>query len=189
MPNPEVMKGVWNGIWRLKVPPRIRSLIWLAGSESLPTKVNLVKRKLLTETLCPHCKLEPKDTVHALWSYPAEVCQVQFATLRAATASCNTFLDIIQLAQQDQSCFDLIAMIVSLIWMRRNKARVGEDTYPLAKINSMAGESLQEFQKVCPIHTKIPRTARSVRWRPPPNGSVKVNFDGALFPKENVADL
>jgi len=68
--NPDMMKGVWKGIWKLKVPPHIRSLIWGARSESLPTKVNLVKRKLLTDTLSSQCKLELEDTVHALWPYP-----------------------------------------------------------------------------------------------------------------------
>lgn len=53
--NPDMMKGVWKGIWKLKVPQRIRALIWRAGSESFPTKVNLVKRKLLTDILCPQC--------------------------------------------------------------------------------------------------------------------------------------
>ena len=80
-------------------------------------------------------------------------------------------------------------MMVSLIWMWWNKARVGEESYSLSKINSMVGDSLQEFQKQRRTHAKIPRTARLVRWHPPPSGSVKVNFDGALFPKENVAGL
>ena len=80
-------------------------------------------------------------------------------------------------------------MMVSLIWMRRNKVRAGEEAFPLSKISSMAGESLCEFQNLRPTHAKVPRMARSVRWRLPPNGSVKVNFDGALFSKENVAGL
>ena len=38
-------------------------------------------------------------------------------------------------------------------------------------------------------HEKIPRIARSVRWRPPPSGLLKINFDEALSTKENIAGL
>ena len=73
--------------------------------------------------------------------------------------------------------------------MRRNKLRVEEETFPLAKTSSLACEGLQEYQQLCPIHTKIPRTARLVRWRSPPTGLLKVNFDGAYFAEENKAGL
>ena len=64
-----------------------------------------------------------------------------------------------------------------------------EDMAPLAKISSMAHEALQEYNQLRPTHEKLPRIARSVRWRPPPTGLLKVNFDGALFAKENIAGL
>ena len=53
----------------------------------------------------------------------------------------------------------------------------------------MASDVLQEFHQLCPTHTKLPRTARAVKWRPPPSGLLKVNFDGALFAGENMAGL
>ena len=64
-----------------------------------------------------------------------------------------------------------------------------EDTAPLAKISSMAREALLEYNKLRPAHEKLPQTARSLRWRPPPVGLLKVNFDGALFVEENIAGL
>lgn len=71
----EAMKGTWNGIWKLHVPDRIRLFMWHAGSDSLPTRVNLACNKILTETIYSHCKLGPKDTLHALWMSP---CCPQF---------------------------------------------------------------------------------------------------------------
>ena len=98
------------------------------------------------------------------------------------------FLDVIQLAQQDRLRFALFAWTISLIWMCRNKLRAEEETFPLAKISSLSSDGLQEYQQLRPIHTKIPRT-RSVRWRPPPTGLLKVNFDGAYFAEDNKAGL
>lgn len=64
--NSELMKSIWNGIWKLKVSNRIRMFMWRAGSDSLPTKVNLTKWKMMSETLCTYCKQGPEDTIHAL---------------------------------------------------------------------------------------------------------------------------
>lgn len=64
--NSELMKSIWNGIWKLKVLNRIHMFMWRAGSDSLPTKVNLTKWKMMSETLCTYCKQGPEDTIHAL---------------------------------------------------------------------------------------------------------------------------
>lgn len=61
-----VVKGMWNGIWKLQVPNCIRSFMWHAGFDSLPTRVNLARSKLMTKIVYPHYKLGPEDTIHAL---------------------------------------------------------------------------------------------------------------------------
>nr|POE75900.1 putative ribonuclease h protein [Quercus suber] len=141
------MKSIWNEIWKLEVPNGTRLLMWRVGNDSLPTRVNLVRRKLLTKSTCPLCKLEPEDTLNALWKCPilSMVWQVSFADLVAGTNGISDFLDIIQRAQQDRSRFDLFAWTISLIWMCRNKIRVEEETFPLTKISSLACEGLQEY--------------------------------------------
>ena len=114
--------------------------------------------------------------------------QANFTNFQA-TLGCTAFLDIIQRAQHDLSCFDLSAMTVSMIWLSRNKMRGGEDSYPLNRVSSMAFDSLQEFQQLHPTHSRIPRIAWSVHWHPPAPGLVKVNFDGAFFSRENIVGL
>nr|POF17278.1 protein free1 [Quercus suber] len=64
------LKSRQNAIWKLQVQNRIKLLMWRAGSDSLPTKVNLTKRMLLTETTCTQCNQGPEDTLHALWTCP-----------------------------------------------------------------------------------------------------------------------
>ena len=77
------MKVVWNGIWKLRVPNHIRTLIYRAGVDALPTKANLVKKRLSTNAICHHYNLKPEDTLHAPWSYPllSEVWQGHFSCL------------------------------------------------------------------------------------------------------------
>ena len=64
-------KKVWKGIWSLRIPNRVKTLIWRVGSDTLPTRVNLRKRRLLIDDSCPHCNLDKETSLHALWSCPS----------------------------------------------------------------------------------------------------------------------
>ncbi|XP_075645521.1 uncharacterized protein LOC142616586 [Castanea sativa] len=136
---------------------------------------------------------EPEIMTHALWSCPklATVWIPQFAKLKDATSSLSAFIEIVHLAQQDPSCVEVFANIISLLWMRRNRASRGEECSILEKIPEQAGNLVQEFQHICPTHSKIPRTAQAVQWRPPPPppGVVKVNFNGAIFSTQSSVGL
>ena len=55
--NGGVNSNVWKAMWRLHVPNRVKSLVWRAGTNSLPTRVNLVQRQILTEAVCLDCKV------------------------------------------------------------------------------------------------------------------------------------
>nr|POF25282.1 putative ribonuclease h protein [Quercus suber] len=155
------LKSMWNAIWSLQVPNRIRILVWQAGNDSLHKKVNLTRRKLLIEPTCTLCNQGTEDMLHALWTCPllSMVSQVLFPNLVTASSSSLSFLSVMQLAQLNKMGFDLFAWMVSLIWLRRNKVRLGEDAVPLLRIPSMASDALQEFHQLRPIHAKLPRTS------------------------------
>nr|POE85249.1 putative ribonuclease h protein [Quercus suber] len=184
-------RDVWKQIWKLHVPIRIRTLLWRACCESLPSKVNLVRRKLLIDATCPNCSLEPETITHALWSCKKldSVWLPQFAILKDATSPNTSFLELMHLAFKDPSCIETFANTMSLLWMYRNRVAFGEGGLCLEKIPDQARALVQEFNHLRPIHSKIPRTARSVRWKPPPPGLVKVNFDGTLFSTQSSAGL
>nr|POF20627.1 hypothetical protein CFP56_77331 [Quercus suber] len=129
-----------------------------AGTDSLPTNVNLARRKLLIEPTCTMCSQGPENMLHVLWMCPllSTVWQVLFPDLVTASSSSSSFFSVIQLAQNNNMRFDLFAWTVSLIWLRRNKVRLGENVVPLSRIPSMASDALQEFHQLRPIHAKLP---------------------------------
>ena len=138
---------VWKAIWHLRVPNRVKTLLWRAGNNSLPTQANLVKRKVLDDVLCQECKLDAEDTLHAIWSCPKliDTWKVHFDQLQATTTHCASFLEVIDRALLVKTSFELFAMTVSAIWMRRNKIRLGETALPLGQIPTLAFNALQEF--------------------------------------------
>ena len=65
--NPDTSKWLWNGIWKLKVPNKVRHFMWRASSESLPTNFNLCSRHILPDNNCALCEDHPEDVLHCLW--------------------------------------------------------------------------------------------------------------------------
>nr|POF26930.1 hypothetical protein CFP56_37702 [Quercus suber] len=140
-------KRIWKGIWSLKTPNKVKTLLWRAGTDSLPSKASLLKRKVVCNDLCSECKLESESSFHALWvcCVVAQVWEQKFAWLCKLLGKCNSFLDVIQLYQDHSDLLNLFAMIASLLWTRRNQRRVVEQALELKMINSMASDKLLEF--------------------------------------------
>lgn len=180
-----------EGIWSLRVPNRVKTLLWRAGLDSLPSKANLLKRKVLVDDLCPGYKIESESSFHALWSCTElnSVWKGKFDWLKNLSRDCSSFLEVIQLCQSHKDLIELFAKTVSLIWACRNQFRVGDNSALLWKLMSLASNSLLEFQRASlepPLARKSPTT---VKWLPPPMGWLKVNFDGAIFKEKNLAGI
>lgn len=114
-------KRIWKRIWSLRVPNRVKTLLWRASTDSLPSKANLLKRRVLNNDLCPDCKLKSETSFHALWSCTelTSIWEAKFAWLIKLSKDCNSFAEVVQLCQMRSDLFELFAMIVSLIWSRK----------------------------------------------------------------------
>ena len=62
---------IWKVLWNLKIPNKIKVFGWRACADILPTRVNLVRRRVLTYDKCPICLREPENTIHVLWECAA----------------------------------------------------------------------------------------------------------------------
>ena len=67
IPIPDATQQFWKGIWRLQVPGKIKHFMWKACRNALPTKVNLVRQKILEVNTCQNCDRCPESITHALW--------------------------------------------------------------------------------------------------------------------------
>jgi hypothetical protein len=69
--NLECKREVWGKLWALPVPNVEKHFIWRACNDSLPTRENLAKRKVITDSICPFCEQEMETCCHILWQCPS----------------------------------------------------------------------------------------------------------------------
>ena len=77
-------------------------------------------------------------------------------------------------------------MTVWSIWNQHNQVRLQQTNYALHLIPQVSKDRMEEFLVVQPP-PKPPPIIPRVCWYPPPPGFVKINFDKAVFSKENKA--
>ena len=94
--NSVATSGIWSAIWKLNVPGKIKHFLWRACTNSLPTKTNLLRRKIISESLCHQCGKSDEDTKHALWDCEAikQVWCVDFGWVNRFETEQGNFLDL-----------------------------------------------------------------------------------------------
>ena len=128
----------WFGIWKLKMPRELKHFLWRACTNSLPTKVNLMKRKVLVDPLCHYCGKQPEDIMHALWGCESikHVWCDEFSWVNEFEASQGLFADLIGHYLQKPRVRKLFATTAWFLWTHRNKTRLNESTLPSSNINA-----------------------------------------------------
>ena len=80
------------------MPGKIKQFLWRACTNSLPTKENLRKHKILEETKCSSCAGELESVEHALWSCNCikMVWDTDFGWVDRSAAATDSFSDVLQ---------------------------------------------------------------------------------------------
>ncbi|XP_065616751.1 uncharacterized protein LOC136062066 [Quercus suber] len=188
--DPLILKPPWKGIWGLNVPSKVKNVVWCAATNSLPTKRNLVTRKVLNDACCDQCKLLPEDTLHALF-----LCSKLEGVWRSVQVwnqqslwQITSFVDLVGCILAENKEPDLFAMVIWAVWKRRNELRVGKGGENLINLVQQARTRLQDFL----LHNfaaTTPMGQTQSQWQPPMHQQYKINFDGALFTAENLAGI
>jgi hypothetical protein len=55
---------LWNNIWNLKLPGKVRIFLWRLCHNSLPTKLNIQRKRVDLDTRCPVCFRMDEDGGH-----------------------------------------------------------------------------------------------------------------------------
>ena len=145
--EPLMLKPLWKGIWNLNVPSKVKNLVWRVVKNSLPTKWNLVKRKVLTEDCCNHYKIQHEDTLHALYLWPKldKIWLLVQAWNQRSLWKTMNFVDFMGCILMENRDPNLFAMVVWAVWKRRNDMRVGKRGQNLPNLVQQARSKLHDF--------------------------------------------
>ena len=130
------VKPLWQAIWNLPVPNKVNNLVWRAAKNSLPSKENLVRRKIIQDECCEQCREHKEDVKHALYSCPKledfwkNMPQWSHDNLERAV----TFIDLLGTVFAENRESALFAMVVWVLWTRRNNLRMGKKVETLAHL-------------------------------------------------------
>ena len=65
--NGAASKHFWTNLWKMTVPNKVKTFMWRACNDSLPTMKQLVQKTIISSSICASCLYTPEDTLHALW--------------------------------------------------------------------------------------------------------------------------
>nr|POE64187.1 putative ribonuclease h protein [Quercus suber] len=148
-----VEKSFWTSIWKIKVPGKIKHFIWKACSNSLPTKENLMKLKILQEAVCQRCSDGGEDVLHSLWSCDKlqAVGEKDFGWAVRSGISLNSFFELLKLIQSKPYSVALFVATAWSVWYHRNKTHLNETTLPFEKITDFARDYIRDFKMLISI--------------------------------------
>uniref|UniRef100_A0A803PCL7 Uncharacterized protein n=1 Tax=Cannabis sativa TaxID=3483 RepID=A0A803PCL7_CANSA len=80
--------GPWREIWSLKIPPKVKEMLWRTLSNCLPTRVQLIHRRVHIDLACPRCNREAETSAHCIVG-----CNFAAACWRFAVTNTDLVLD------------------------------------------------------------------------------------------------
>lgn len=122
--NSQVMT-IWEKVWKAKVAPKIRTFGWKVLHDSIPVRVNLMKRKMCEDCVCPLCGEEDESLMHALvkCEEAAMIWRVLPLRIDSRSVKAGSFIDwCLSLATifKDPLWWSLFWSLLWGIWLRRN---------------------------------------------------------------------
>ena len=121
-----------------------------ASNDILPTKLNLSKRRIIDDAMCPICLRFPESTIHALWE--CDVARdVWVGSLKILQKGGSGMANMVQLMEYLLVRFESLDMEVVLvqawlIWNQRNRVVHGGKFHDSSWLNNRAREFLEEFR-------------------------------------------
>ena len=109
-------------LWSLKVPHKIKSMIWRAVTYSVPTLDLLVNRRVNVINVCPMCQVEAESILHVFVNCPiAKRCWdlIRSATVSTVVVDFSMWIARIFDMCSSKECAILVTVVWN-IWNSRN---------------------------------------------------------------------
>ncbi|KAK7826168.1 hypothetical protein CFP56_032411 [Quercus suber] len=113
-------RGFWKKLWKIPAPGKIKHFLWRACTNSLATKENLVKRKILTDATCSRCLVASEGSLHSLWSCSSlkEVWEKDFGWIFSSGATFTSFKELVELVFTKP---ESVALFATTAWSKSDR--------------------------------------------------------------------
>lgn len=161
------------------IPPKTRTLLWMACHDILPVRVSLMWHHIGSDPFCPFCLVHLEDTSDLFFVCEAftHVWEAPFININNAD-QCSNFADWFRFLRNNTEANGLaLARVVSWrIWFLRNQATHGlpaqvRDDIISRSLNFLAAYRAAQFPKPTWL-LHLPEN-----WTPPLGTTVKINVD------------
>ncbi|KAL0355215.1 UNVERIFIED_CONTAM: putative mitochondrial protein [Sesamum radiatum] len=185
------LPGIWKIIWKANVPPKVCLFTRKLANKALASGMALEHRMKFPQPPCSFCSASSENFAHVF---------VQCHIARQAWALSNLPWGIISRWKDEPlhwirnigkhlqpMDFDLFLVICWFLWWSRNQHCMENKLInPMQTVTSARCflEAYWEANLRSPTSATIPADQT---WLRPPNGIIKINFDGALF--QNHAEV
>ena len=163
--NQDLSTQLWKKVWHVKGTPVVRVFLWKACSNILPIKINLNKRGIVEDSLCPICKQEDESVEHILWI--CESARDVWAECSSKLQKCATIevtsasLFMLLSDRLDADEMQKVTVVTRLIWLQRNSVVFGGDFMSPKNILETASSQLDNFSKA-EVGRRMSSTVRPV---------------------------
>ncbi|GLT51765.1 hypothetical protein SLA2020_251510 [Shorea laevis] len=190
--------GCWSNLWKVRAPPKTKTLLWLMLHNKVLTNVSRMAKGLTSDDSCPRCHIEREDVLHLfrdcpsskqVWSkWLSEDQQRRWQQLsQAEWIQYNLHRTNVKI-EYNLTWDAAFAIIIWYIWLGRNKAVFNNDPEWSATKQSTLMNHLMEAAYFLKKNSMLsPKLQRLVGWKPPPIGTFKINVDGSAQNSHGVS--
>ncbi|KAL4276453.1 hypothetical protein AHAS_Ahas20G0208700 [Arachis hypogaea] len=177
----------WLWLWRLRIPERIKCLLWLCLNNGVPTASYQFQRGLATSDFCQRCYLALEDINHCF-----RTCQKArqiWISLNLGMTAEDSSLDFVSWIRSNLNKNEfLFAAAFWWIWRDRNNDIFHQDDpWSKEKIVHLVQHAACDFSKVVTNQKHIIPSSLQYNWEPPPMNVCKVNCDASVFENGQLA--
>ena len=142
---------IWTRLWKFRLPNKIKLFGWRACHNILPTKENLVRRRITQDSVCERCNQGPGSGLHALWEcgVARDVWVVNKGRLQKSVCGQTNFSHLFVNLMDRLSREELESFMVQswLIWNQRNSVLHGGMLQDPSRLIQRAADLLDEFNE------------------------------------------
>lgn len=190
--NAGVDSKCWKKLWALKVPPKVKHLMWRAATGCLPSKTQLHQKHVNVNVFCPLCNQDPETIDHVLlkcsfasecWSYMrGSSSSGDYGSFSDWFASEYSSWDTDSRRSGAMLCWSIWKCMNDLIWNQRSLEVVEVVASSKVALNQWQSAQDKTFDSFLGHMTSADGDEQ---WTVPADNKIKVNCDAAIFEAQN----